>query len=580
MTDPDRVVLWGVALVAAALFFVGLGQAPFVDPSEGMHAEIAREMARLGDWITPHFNGVRYFDKPPLLYWLVAAGFWLVGPSEWAARFWSALAAFGAVLLTARLGAILGSARLGLVAGLVLAANLEFFLFARYVKPDLLFVFLILLAFAGFILAYRGAGRWALWLCYAALGLAALAKDLLLGAVAPAAVIALFFFLTRERQVRAQWVPWVGLGLLLVIAVPWYLVMEFRNHGFLWYTIVDNHILNFTRQRLFPNEDLPLSPLEFLGVTAIGFFPWSLMVPWALARAVRRPWQTVEARIWLLLGLWSIAVLAFFTVSPFKLPHYALPAFPALALLVAKLWDEALEQSPGAASARALLLPPLVVLAGLTVLGFAAWRWEVRLPSGTLALADVYTRNLDARGQSVPFPSYAELRPLLGRLTVIFAAGTVGLAVAVGRRLPRFGLGVLLAVMLAFLPVSAQGLTLFAKSRSVKAMAETLRAQARAAELIVHEGPLENSGTLVLYLGHPVKVVDGRRSSLAFGATFPEGRGVFWDREELKARWKGGERLFLLSLLKPEKSVVRELDPKRVHLLLQGGGRWLYSNRP
>ena len=202
MTDPGRGVLWGVTLVAAALFFVGLGQAPFVDPSEGMHAEIAREMARLGDWVTPHFNQIRYFDKPPLLYWLMAAGFGLVGPSEWAARFWSALAAFGAVVLTARLGTILGSARLGLVAGLVLAANLEFFLFARYVRPDLIFVFLILLGFTGFILAYRGAGRWALLLCYGALSLAVLAKDIL-GALGPFAIIALFFFLTRERQVRA-----------------------------------------------------------------------------------------------------------------------------------------------------------------------------------------------------------------------------------------------------------------------------------------------------------------------------------------------------------------------------------------
>src|SRR5574337_171230 len=573
MNDPGRGALWGVALAAAALFFMSLGQAPFVDPSEGMHAEIAREMARGGDWVTLHFDGVRYFDKPPLLYWLMAAGFRLVGPSEWAARFWSALAAFGAVLLTARLGTLLGSARPGLVAGLVLAANLEFFLLARTVKPELLFVFFILAAFAGFILAYRGGGRWALGACYAALGLAGLAKDVL-GALGPIAIIALFFFLTRERQVRAQWVPWLGVGLLLAIVVPWYLAVERRSRGFLWYTVVDNHILNFTRQRLFPDEDLPLSPLEFVAVTAIGFFPWSLMLPWALARAIRRPWETVEVRIWLLLGLWSAAVLVVFTLSPFKLPDYALPAFPAMALLVGKLWDDVLERAPGAPSAQTLLVLPAIVMAALAALSFVAWRGEARLPLGMLSLADVYTRNLAARGQSVPFPSSAELQPLLGKLTVILAAGTVGLAVALGRRLPRFGLGVLLAVMLAFLPVSAQGLALFAKSRSVRAMAEMIQTRAGPADLIVHEGPLENSGALVLYLGRPVKVVDGRRSSLAFGATFPEGREVFWGRDQFLARWKGPERLFLVSVLKPARSLVRELDPRRVHLLQQGGGRW------
>ncbi|MEK6529937.1 MAG: glycosyltransferase family 39 protein, partial [candidate division NC10 bacterium] len=396
MSDPGRGVLWGVALVAAVLFFMSLGQAPFVDPSEGMHAEIAREMGLRGDWVTPHFNGVRYFDKPPLLYWLQAAAFRVVGPSEWAARFWSALAALGVALLTARLGIVLGSPRLGLIAGLVVAANLELFLFARYVKPDLLFIFLILVAFTGFILAYRGAGRGALLFTYAALGLAVLAKDIL-GAVGPALAIALFFLLTRERQVRAQWVPWAGLGLFLIIAVPWYLAVEFQNRGFLWYTVVDNHLLNFTRQRLFPDEDIPLTPQEFLGVTAIGFFPWSLMVPWAVVRALRRPWDTVEARIWLLLGLWSVLVVGFFTLSPVKFPHYALPAFPALALLVAKLWEDVLDRAPGAPSARALLILPMIVLAGLAAVGFVAWRGEVRLPSGTLSLVDVATRNLEAR---------------------------------------------------------------------------------------------------------------------------------------------------------------------------------------
>ena len=579
MTDPGRGVLWGVALIAAALFFVGLGQAPFVDPSEGMHAEIAQEMGRVGGWVTPHFNGIRYFDKPPLLYWLMAAGFRLVGPSEWAARFWSALAAFGTVLLTARLGTLMGSARLGLIGGLLLAANLEFFLFGRYVRPDLLFVFLILLALTGFILFYRGGGRPALLLFYAALGLAVLAKDVL-GAIGPLAVIALFFLLTRERQVRAQWVPWLGLGLLLAVTVPWYLAVEVRNPGFFWYTIVDNHILNFARQRVFPDEDVSLSALEFLGVTAIGFFPWSLMLPWALARALRGPWRTAEARLWLLLGLWSATVLAFFTISPFRLPHYALPAFPAMALLVAKLWDDVLEGSPGSPSAQALLTLPTIGLAALTAVALVAWLGEARLPSGTLSLADVYTRSLDARRQSVPFPSYAQLKPLLATLAAIFGAGTVGLAVAAQRKRPLFGLGVLLAVMLAFLPVAAQGLTLFAKSRSVKVMAEVLRVRAAARDLIVHEGPLENSGGLLIYLGRSVKVVDGLQSSLAFGATFPEGREVFWDRQRLRARWAGPERVFLLSVLEPDQSVVQALDPKRVHLLLQSGGRWLYSNRP
>jgi len=134
--------------------------------------------------------------------------------------------------------------------------------------------------------------------------------------------------------------------------------------------------------------------------------------------------------------------------------------------------------------------------------------------------------------------------------------------------------------MLAFLPLTVDGLALVARSRSVAPMAEVLRHKADPQDVLVHEGALENSGALFLYLDRPVKVVDGLQSNLAFGATFPEAREVFWSRERLRARWDGRERVFLLSVVKPEKSVVREFPPASVHLLSQGGGRWLYSNLP
>jgi len=111
-------------------------------------------------------------------------------------------------------------------------------------------------------------------------------------------------------------------------------------------------------------------------------------------------------------------------------------------------------------------------------------------------------------------------------------------------------------------------------------MAEALGLEAGPQDLLVHEGALENSGALLVYWSRPIKIVDGLQSNLAFGATFPEAREVFWDRAELGARWNGQERVLLLSVVKPEKSVVREFPPERVHLVSQGGGRWLYSNLP
>src|SRR6185503_17263760 len=108
----------------------------------------------------------------------------VAGPTPFAARCWSALAAVGVASVTAYLGVLLGGPRVGLLAGLMVVANMGVFLFGRFVKPDLPFVFCILLAYLGFALAYLGRTRWALALFFGALGMATLAKDLL-GAIGP-----------------------------------------------------------------------------------------------------------------------------------------------------------------------------------------------------------------------------------------------------------------------------------------------------------------------------------------------------------------------------------------------------------
>jgi 4-amino-4-deoxy-L-arabinose transferase-like glycosyltransferase len=568
-----------VAAVAIALLLTGLGAAPLVDPPEGFHVQVALEMARTGDWITPHINGVRYFDKPPLLYWLMAGGFVTLGVSEATARIWSALPAVGLAVTTAWLGVRLASPRVGLMAGLMVIANLELFLFGRLVKPDLLFSFLILVAFAAFLEAYAGGVPQARLLVWASLGATVLAKDVL-GALGPIAVGALFFSLTGERRAWRRWVPWGGLVLALAIAVPWYVVVELRNPGFLWYTLVDNHILNFLQHRAFPDEDVPLTAAEFVAVTALGFFPWTLALPWALARAFRRPWDTPERRIWLLLALWTVVLLGFFTLSPFKLPHYGLPAFPAMALVVAKVWSDALDRKPDAPSPWTLLLPALVCLIAVAVVALLSWQGRLAPPVGALPAADVSARNLAARGQEAPFFTAGQIRHVAGTLAAIFAVGAAAMAAAAVARRPLIGLGALMATMLAFLPITVEGFNAFSKSRSVRGLADAIALAATPRDVLAHEGPLENSASWLLGLDRPVKIVNGLQSNLAVGATFPDARATFWDAQDLARSWHGTDRVFLLSSVKPSRSVVRELPADSVHLLQTDAGRWLYSNRP
>ena len=556
------------------MYLLGLGASPFLDPPEGFHAAVAQSMRDSGDWTTLRFDGVRYFDKPPMLYWLMAASFSVAGPTEAAARVWPALAAIGIAAVTGWLGTMLSGPRVGLLAGLVVATNMGIFVFGREVKPDLPLIFFILLAFAGFVVTYRGRGGWGLALMYGSLGLAALTKDFL-GAVAPLAVIAAFLWITRERP-YSVWAPWWGIGLLVAIALPWYAATELRSPGFLWYTVVDNHVLNFARQRVFPDGDVPLGALQFLGVTLGAFLPWSLAAPWVVTRALRPPWPNAEERLWGLLALWAVLVIGFFTLSPFRLPHYGLPAFPALALLVARAWDECIEALPGALAPRVLLAPIAVLfaLAGVGLVLGALGR--IPLPAGALESVDLAARNLAARGQAAAASPLALYAPIMLEGGLVFGLAAVAMAVATLRRWPAAGIGVALAAMIAFLPMAGEGMVHFARARSTRPIAEALARHLGPSDVIVHEGPIEDSGSLLLVVKRPLHVVHGLQSNLAFGATFPEARDLFWGPARLGQAWTAPGRCFLVSTIAPSRSVVRTLAP--VHLLAEGGGRWLYVN--
>ena len=572
-----RLIPFGVALIAAALYFVGLGEAPFIDPPEGFHTEIGRSMAVSGDLVTPRLNGVRYFDKPPLLYWLMSATFDVGGVSPFTARLWPALAAVGSAAVTAHLGVLVGGPRVGLLAGLFTATNLGLYLYGRIVKPDLPFIFCIMLAYAGFAAAYLGrGGRRGLAAFYLGLAVATLAKDLL-GAVGPLLIIAVFFWLTRERPLAGWW-PWWGPALMAAIAVPWYLAVEARNQGFLWYALMDNHVLNLVHHRVFPDEDVPLGDLEFLVVTAAALLPWSLAAPVALARALRGPWETPADRLTALLAMWALTVVAFFTFSPFKLPHYGLPAFPALALVVARLWDRTIIGAAGALRPRALLMPVLVLYALAALAAGAARAGALPIPREAVTAVELTTRNMAAQGLAVAGQPIDPLRPVLVSSAVIFGAATLGLAIAVWRRWTELGLTVALAAMLAFLPGAGRGMAEFARSRSVAPVAAALARRATPRDVIVHEGSLENSASVLLGLARPVHVINGLMSNLAFGATFPEARGVFWALPQLHEAWISPTRVFLISAADPEHSVVRWLPKERVHLVAEGGRRRLYSN--
>jgi 4-amino-4-deoxy-L-arabinose transferase-like glycosyltransferase len=538
-----------------------------------MHAEIAREILLEGDWITLHLNGVRYFDKPPLLYWLGALSMTAWGPTEPVLRLWPVLGVLAAVTGTALLGARLLSPWAGVVAGLALLTSAGFFAYGHYLRPETLFVAAIQWGFALLLLARAESGRLATLGC-AALGIAALVKDPL-GALGPLAAVALSLALAGRLRPVSRWLPAGGLGLLIAVGGAWYVLVELLNPGFLWYTLVDNHLLNVVRARHFPDEDVPLTGPEFLAVAGLGAFPWVLPAALTVAGLVmRRAWREPREAPWVALSLWAAGVYVLFALAPFKLPHYGLPAYPALALLAARWWEEG-------RAVRSVMVLHLVAFSAVALgAGWVYWGDGQGFMGWVLGATDVYTRKEAALGQVASFPVWEDLRSPLGGTALAFGAGSLGLLLAIARGARTLGLGVILGTLLVWMPLVGSAGSLMAESRSVRGMALEVSRRAGPTDLVIHEGPIENSGALEFYAGRRPAILDGRVSVLGFGATFPEARDTFWERPQLMEAWKRPRRVFLLTIRGPARSAVSELPPGEVHLLATGGGRWLYSNRP
>jgi 4-amino-4-deoxy-L-arabinose transferase-like glycosyltransferase len=234
----------GVVLLAAVLLLWGVWSWPLSDPDAGMYADIGARMATSGDWITPRFNDLRYLEKPPLLYWLIASAYRLAGPSEWGAHLWPALAGVAGVATTVRIGRATFGTSVGLPAGLILTTTIGYAVYSRVVSTDLLFTGFLSLALFAFWQGYRG-HRWG-WnlLLYVSIGLAVMTKGVI-GIFLPGLIVVVFLALSGEIFALKRLGLWWGIPLAMAIALPWHLVVALRHEDFLRFYVVDNHVLGF-----------------------------------------------------------------------------------------------------------------------------------------------------------------------------------------------------------------------------------------------------------------------------------------------------------------------------------------------
>jgi 4-amino-4-deoxy-L-arabinose transferase-like glycosyltransferase len=362
---------WLISICAIAFFWY-LGSTGLVDETEPLFAEAARQMTVTGDWITPYYNEATRFDKPPLIYWLMAICYQLLGVNEWAARLPSAIAAsvlvfFGFYILqrfgfpspgtakmpgkeTTKQRQLLLSAWLGAA---LIALNGETIVWARIGVSDMLLTgcmgVSLLCFFAGYARTDKAKGWLAIpngWYLafYIFSALAVLTKGPV-GCVLPGLIIFTFLLYIGSFWQRIKEMGVVVGGIIFLgLTVPWYVLVILANGEDYINSFFGYH--NVERFTSVVNGHSAPWYLYFL-VVLVGFAPWSIYLPLAMARLKfwrRGFWQRQprHTHLGIFALFWFACIFIFFTVAVTKIPSYVLPLMPAAAILVALFWSEEL----------------------------------------------------------------------------------------------------------------------------------------------------------------------------------------------------------------------------------------------
>lgn len=582
---PSRQLAWALILAFFALVFLSALHLPaLLDDVDASHAQAAQHIAESGDWVTLKVNGIRYLEKAPLPYWIVALLYRFFGESAATTHLPNSLAILGCAWLAWLWGTRAWGNRAGLYAALGTLTAIGPFLYTRFFIPDALLAFLLLLALYSFLTGLESRRPIRFYAMWAALALATLTKGLIAPVFFLAAVIPLLLLSGQWRRWR-ELKPVTGTLFYLLIAAPWHILASIANpdqghpvgnhptignvHGFAYFYFLNEHVFRFLGTR-FPHDYSKLPFLAYWGLPLAWLFPWSLFLPALLVVAwkTRHTWlmhlrrdagQTVDfyidnatradvadyvlrlkfrvRTIWLL-GLYSAFILLFFSISTNQ-EYYTFPVWSPLLILIAGLLA-GIEEGAIDGNRPVLSLKWLTVaqgiFAGIALLIAAALLaalWQSRhLPYvsdiGTLlAHRDVGNYQLSMSHLfDLTGASFAALRlpAILAAITFLIGPPSAWFLRVKGR---HFGATLMLAATGALFLVAAHiAFARFEPMLSSKKIADALLADAKPGDTLIIYGDQSDASSVVFYTHHffmkPAELIGTRCSP------FGQGSSLLW----------------------------------------------------
>lgn len=560
-----------------------------MDDVDAVQAQIAANMLESGDWVTARLNGVKYLEKSPLKYWMIATSYTVFGVHDWAARIPIMVSVVLLCWVVARFGAWAFTVDVGMWAGMVLATCVGLFLFTRILIPDVILTLTITLAMWGYLRALdpeeKSKRLWA-WVMWAAIGTGLLLKGLI-AAVFPIAAALIHLYLTREMFNRAAWKDLrLGSGIVIAaaIALPWHVAATIANppyfdftmrsqggeyHGFFWFYFFNEHVFRFLNMR-HPRDYNTVPRLLFWAFHLLWLFPWSAYLP----RIYRMKFigEDRASRTRLLCLCWTGFLLGFFTFSTTQ-EYYSMPCYPALALLL----GSALALRPPVWMGR--IVGTISAAAAVAVGLILAQVWSLPTP-GDIAQAlatqdaNAYTLSLGHMGD-LTLASFAYLRTPLVMAGIAFAIGAVGGWWLSGTR-KYWAFAVM---MVLFLNAARVAMITFDPYLASRPLAEAWKKSPPGKVII---GSQYYTFSSVFFYGQ-VKgalLLNGRVNNLEYGSYAPDAPQVFIDDAGFAERWKTGERHYVFVEGPAVGKLAKLVGKERLIEVAAAGGKFLFTNQP
>jgi 4-amino-4-deoxy-L-arabinose transferase-like glycosyltransferase len=506
-----------LTLLVGLFFGFMLGNRALSVPDEGRYVEIGREMAQTGDYVTPRLNGLKYFEKPALVYWLEAFMVKLFGIRESGLRLVPALFALFGGLCVYAAGRRLYNRRTGIISSVILATSLLYYAFSRAIILDMPVSVLLCAAMFSFLVGVREAPgmkrRLYFWSFYAFAALAVLTKGLI-GILIPAMVIGVWIVLLNEWRLLRNMYLGSGLLLFLAIAAPWHILVTRANPDFFYFYFIQEHFLRYLTKmhgRYHP-------AWFFIPVVVLGLFPWTAFLIQAIRHSIPASWrERQEHRTSVFLLLWAGLVFLFFSASSSKLVPYILPVFPPLALLIGRYVADAWESRdfPGIQSGYTILLTLSLALAAVLLAAPLFAPEEIILGLGMYRISLAITLITGAAAAW----SLARYRGL--RAAFLCAAA-----------------------MSALLLVQINAAAAHVDTKSIKPLVASVSRLIRPQDIVATYTTYYQD--LPVYLERRVVIVDWT-GELEFGAAAEDTRQWMMSSPAFWTRWQGQETIFLFT---------------------------------